>query len=153
MTKSKIRSFWMVASFFLLATLIFSPTAIVSADEGDGEAKTEQRMKRIKHPRFGEVTEINTEDNTMVLKVVHPKMRDAAEKYVLVNYSDDTIIKQDREDATEADIEIGEKVAVRGERSESEEYFSQIEAKKIHVFDELQPKRYSKHKARKTKQE
>jgi len=153
MTEIKTRSFWKVASFVLLAALILSPAAIVSADEGEAEGLTEVQEKKFRHPRLGEVTEINTEENTIVVKVIHPKRDDIEDKYVLVNYTDETLIKQDREEASESDIEVGEKIFVRGERTESEEYAKEINADSIHVFDELHPKRFWKHKLKNQKQE
>jgi hypothetical protein len=154
MTKTKTRSFWFVASFFLLAALILSPVAIVSAHEttGDEDTKTEHQAKRFKHPRLGEVTEIDTANNTIVLKMTHPKRDDVEDRYVLVNYTDETVIMQDRNEATEEDIEIGEKVRVRGERSDSDEYHGQISAEKMHVFDELEPRSFLKHMKQKKRQ-
>ena len=152
MTQTKIRSFWKVASLVLLAALILSPTAIVSAHEGDVESETEFQHKKFKHPRLGEVAEINTEDNTIVVKAIHPIREDLEDKFVLIHYSDDTVIKQDGEEASESDIEIGEKVFVRGERTESDEYAREVDATVIHVFDETTPKRYWKHKIKQLKE-
>ncbi len=141
----------MIASFFLLAVLILSPTAYVSAcEKSEGDRGADEQQRKSKHPRFGEVVEVNTNDNTLLLKALHPRFEELDDMYVLVQYTDETVIKQDREDAVEGDVEIGEKVVVRGEFVESDEYISEVTADKIHVFDKLQPKKLRKHKSKKT---
>lgn len=116
------------------------------------EASEEYTAKLVgNHPpkprfiRHGEVVEVNTEDNTILVKPFHAQEGNDGE-YVLVSYGDATEIKEDREEASESDITVGDKIRVRGEINlESDTYLAEIEAEFIALYDEMDPKPYRGH--------
>lgn len=106
----------------------------------DAKAIVDQ-MKRRGHFHIAEVVEVDTDANTILAKALR-STEDGEEKYVLISYSDDTIINEDGEEVDESAISVGDKIHARGEVNfESEEYAVEISAEKIRLWDETEPQR------------
>lgn len=161
------KSFWRTASFLLLGALIFSPAAFVFAnDSGDADSGTssdcpgleirERMMKRVFGPGgFGEIVEVDTQENTILLKLMHPPfgVDEEEEKYALVHYEDDIVLMKNHEEVGEGELIVGKYIHVAGKRIGSEEYQFEVTAEHVGIFDELKPWRdglgHRKHMKRK----
>lgn len=107
----------------------------------EAKAIVDQPMQQRHLFRVGEVVEVDTDANTVLVKGLRPN-EDGEENYVLVSYDGDTIINEDGEEADESVIRVGDKIHARGEvNTESENYFAEIDAEKIQLWDEKEPRR------------
>lgn len=90
----------------------------------------------------GEVVEVDTDANTILVKAMRPKDGgDGEEQYVFITYSSDTVIDEDGEEVDESAIEVGDKIHAEGDvNKDSDEYFAEIDADRIHVFEEQTPR-------------
>ena len=96
-------------------------------------------------PKFhvGEVVEIDTSANTILVKAMRPKdsEEDDEEQYIFITYNDDTVINEDGEEVDESAIEVGDRIHAEGDvNKDSNEYFTEIDADRIHLFEEQTPR-------------
>jgi len=90
---------------------------------------------------LGEVMEINTEANTILVKSLRPLEDGEDAQYLFVSYTDETIVNEDGKEADESAISVGDKIHVKGEVNKySENYFAEIQADKVILWDELEPR-------------
>ncbi|MDG1949272.1 MAG: hypothetical protein P8J32_00405 [bacterium] len=106
----------------------------------DAKAIVDQPVRP--HFRIGEVVEVDTDANTILVQALRPNQENAEENYVLISYDGDTIINEDGEEVDESAISVGDKIHVRGEvNNESDDYFAEIDAENIQLWDEKEPRR------------
>ncbi|PJA45235.1 hypothetical protein CO174_04380 [Candidatus Uhrbacteria bacterium CG_4_9_14_3_um_filter_50_9] len=92
-------------------------------------------------PRLGEVVEVDTDANTVLVKGMRPN-EDGEDVYVLVTYGDDTVINEDGETVDESSISEGDLIRAHGEvNTDSVEYLAEIAADNIRLWDEKEPPR------------
>lgn len=89
----------------------------------------------------GEVVEVDTQANTILVKAMRPN-DEGEEEYAYVTYDADTTIKEDGDEADESAISVGDLIRLEGTFNwESEEYLVEIDADHIVLFDEELPPR------------
>jgi hypothetical protein len=122
---------------FALGTLQFD--ALTEEMTIEARAIVDKPMRP--HFHIGEVVEIDTEANTILVQALRPN-GEGEENYVLVSYDGDTIIREDGEEADESAISVGDKIHVKGDvNTDSADYFAEIDAEKIQLWDEKEPRR------------
>jgi len=133
-----LRSLRYPAAFLALSVLILLPSYFVFAQaDKDGE-KCLNRPQPLFH--VGEVVEVNTSGNTILVKALRPN-DDGDEEYVFITYRDDTVVNEDGKQVDESAIEVGDKIHAEGEvNRDSDEYLAEIDADRIHLFEELTPR-------------
>lgn len=141
-------SSWRVpVALLALASIILVPTYFVSAQDVQEESThTHEGCDHRRPPRglfhVGEVVEIDTEANTILIQSLRPAEESEEPESVLITYDDQTTFNKDHEDMDEFGIAVGDKIHARGEvNKESEEYFAEIDAEHILLWNELEPKR------------
>jgi len=130
-----------------LASFIFLPAYFASAQEAggttrfrDGSCGHEMGDEQSFH--MGEVVEVDTQANTIVLKSLFRNQDETEAIYILVRYNDETLIKEDRDEVNELSISIGDKIRAHGILTkDSDSYDAEISADRIHLFDEIAPRR------------
>jgi nucleotide-binding universal stress UspA family protein len=107
----------------------------------EAKAIVDQPMRPRHSFHVGAVVEVDTDANTVLVKGLRPN-EDGEENYVLISYDGDTIINEDGEEVDESAISVGDKIHAHGEvNNESEDYFAEIDADKIKLWDETEPRR------------
>lgn len=92
--------------------------------------------------RVGEVVEIDTEANTILIQSLRSVQEGELQQYVLVSYDNETTFDKDRQAVSESGVSVGDKIHVRGDvNTESEAYFAEIDAEHVLLWTELEPKR------------
>lgn len=94
---------------------------------------------------LGEVVEVDTGANTILVK----SLRADQDEYAYVTYDEETSFKEDGEESDESAVSVGDKIHLEGTFNwESEEYFVEIDAEHVALFDETLPPRPGKHPQR-----
>lgn len=89
----------------------------------------------------GEVVEVDTQANTILVTSLRPK-DDDEEEYAYVTHDAETTFNEDGEEADESAITTGDKIRLKGTFNwESEDYLVEIDADHIALFDEELPPR------------
>ncbi len=89
---------------------------------------------------IGEVIEVDTDANTILVKAIGQEDEDA--QYAYVTYDSETSFREDGEEADESAISVGDKIHVQGTFNfESDEYVVEIDAQTVSLFDEELPPR------------
>lgn len=131
-----------------LASMLLVPAFFAFAHES-GEGRPGEGS-RPHHPfatqhrlfRIGEVVEIDTWANTILVQSLRPVEEGKKQEYVLISYDDETTFDKDRQDVDESGISVGDKIHARGDvNTESDEYFAEIDADYVLLWTKLEPKR------------
>ncbi|NQV90743.1 hypothetical protein HQ487_05075 [Candidatus Uhrbacteria bacterium] len=90
---------------------------------------------------LGEVVKIDADANTILVKSLRPLEEGEDVQYILVSYDEETIINEDGVETDESVISVGDKIHTKGEVNlDSEDYFAEIDADHVILWDELEPR-------------
>lgn len=132
-------------SMLALASMLFVPALFASAAEKPHHAPAVPfQVEKPLHPRFhlGEVVKVDTTTDTIIVKSLKPSDENNGSEYLLVTYNQETVFSQDSEETDESALSVGDKVHVRGDVNlDSQEYFAEVDANVILLFDETLPPR------------
>jgi hypothetical protein len=131
------------AMALVLASLILLPTYFAQAHQSDSSnhGSCDERPHR-SHLPMSEVVEVDTAANTILAESSRPTRDGEEAQYILITYSDATTFNLDGEQIDEFGISVGDKLHARGEVNlESDDYFAEIEAAHVLLWDEVEPRR------------
>jgi len=134
----------MLAAAAIVSMSMIGAVSAAEPEQGEGDrpcAGGEHAEGERRFPPLAEVVEVDTSSNTIIASILHPNQEDAEEAFILINYTDDTEIVEDGEEASESSISVGDKIHARGERVDSDDYAKVITADSIRLFDENEPKK------------